>query len=185
MIRKGDKCLMLDSKSMSPRASLRNLNDKDVEYTVNRMVDAVIQVYEHITERFQNEYYPFDVKVDLKENIFGAVILNEDSYILRETIMTRAAEKLKIVHGSEEYKYLCSNVKLMKLYEFEKMIFQQEDVFQLLINNRQNESKWFDFSFINYHEKNDKGVIEEISQTSENMQEILMEFAQELVKEGL
>ncbi|PGD66349.1 hypothetical protein COM36_30810, partial [Bacillus toyonensis] len=50
MIRKGDKCLMLDSKSMSPRASLRNLNDKDVEYTVNRMVDAVIQVYEHITE---------------------------------------------------------------------------------------------------------------------------------------
>ncbi len=73
----------------------------------------------------------------------------------------------------------------MSLYEFEKMIFQQENVLQLLMNNRQNESKWFDFSFINYHEKNDKGVIEEISQTSENMQEILMEFTQELVKEGL
>ncbi len=186
MIRKGDKCLMLDSKSMSPRVSLRNLNDQDIEHTVNRMVTAVIQVYEQITERFRNEYYPFDVQVDfLKENIFGAVILNEDSYILREIIMTTAAEKLKIVHGSEEYKYLCSNVKLMSLYEFEKMIFQQEDVLQLLINNRQNESKWFDFSFKNYHEKNDKGVIEEISQVSENMKEILMEFVQELVKEGL
>ncbi|MED1092192.1 hypothetical protein [Bacillus paramycoides] len=186
MIRKGDKCLMLDSKSMSPRVSLRDLNEQDIEHTVNRMVTAVIQVYEQITERFRNEYYPFDVKVDfLKENIFGAVILNEDSYILREIIMTTAAEKLKIVHGSEEYKYLCSNVKLMRLYEFEKMIFQQEDVLQLLINNRQNESKWFDFSFENYHEKNDKGVIEEISQVSENMKEILMEFVQELVKEGL
>lgn len=65
------------------------------------------------------------------------------------------------------------------------MIFQQEDVLQLLINNRQNESKWFDFSFENYHEENDKGVIEEISQVSENMKEILMEFVQELVKEGL
>ncbi|BCD26882.1 hypothetical protein BC30090_p306 (plasmid) [Bacillus cereus] len=186
MIRKGDKCLMLDSKSMSPRVSLRDLNEQDIEHTVNRMVTAVIQVYEQITERFRNEYYPFDVKVDfLKENIFGAVILNEDSYILREIIMNTAAEKLKIVHGSEEYKYLCSNVKLMRLYEFEKMIFQQEDVLQLLINNRQNESKWFDFSFENYHEENDKGVIEEISQVSENMKEILMEFVQELVKEGL
>ncbi|MCG3797473.1 hypothetical protein LT343_29815 [Bacillus toyonensis] len=186
MIRKGNKCLMLDSKSMSPRVSLRNLKNQDVEHTVNRMVTAVIQVYEQITERFQNEYYPFSVKVDfLKENIFGAVILNEDSYILREIIMTKAAEKLNIDHGSEEYKYLCSNVKLMGLYEFEKMIFQQENVLQLLMNNRQNESKWFDFSFINYHEKNDKGVIEEISQVSENMKEILMEFVQELVKEGL
>ncbi|WP_240522995.1 hypothetical protein [Bacillus thuringiensis] len=185
MIRKGDKCLMLDSKSMSPKVSLRNLNDEDVEYTVKRMVDAVKQVYEHITERFQNEYYPFDVRVDLKENIFGAVILNEDSYILRETIMIRAAEKLKIVHGSEEYKYLCSNVKLMRLYEFEKMIFQQEDVLQLFINNRQNENKWFDYSLMNYDGKNDKGVIEEISQTSENMKEIFIEFAQELVKEGI
>lgn len=64
MIREGDKCLMLDSKSMSPRVSLRNLNDEDVEYTVNRMIDAVIQVYEQITERFHNEYYPFNVKVD-------------------------------------------------------------------------------------------------------------------------
>ncbi|MDA1785045.1 hypothetical protein PDL07_20450 [Bacillus cereus] len=186
MIRKGDKCLMLDSKSMSPRVSLRNLNDEDVEHTVNRMVGAVKQVYEHITERFPNEYYPFDVKVDfLKENIFGVVILNEDSYILREIIMNRAAEKLEIVQGSEEYKYLCSNVKLMRLYELERMIFQQEDVLQLLINNRQNESKWFDFSLINYDEKNDKGIIKELSQVSEEMKEILMEFAQELVREGI
>lgn len=97
MIRKGDKCLMLDSKSMSPRVSLRDLNEQDIEHTVNRMVTAVIQVYEQITERFRNEYYPFDVKVDfLKENIFGAVILNEDSYILREIIMNTAAEKLKL-----------------------------------------------------------------------------------------
>ncbi|PDZ74508.1 hypothetical protein CON58_06905 [Bacillus pseudomycoides] len=186
MIRKGNKCLMLDSKSMSPRVSLRNLKEQDVEHTVNRMVESVIQVYQHITERFQNEYYPFSVKVDfLKENIFGAVVLFEDSYILREIIMNKAAEKLKIDHGSEKYKYLCSNVKLISLYEFEKMIFQQENVLQLLMNNRQNESKWFDYSFINYHEKNDKGVIEEIDQTSENMQEILREFVQELVKEGL
>ncbi|MEM5606755.1 hypothetical protein AAHB51_30250 [Bacillus cereus] len=186
MIRKGDKCLMLDSKSMSPRVSLRNLNDKDVEHTVNRMVDAVIQVYEHITERFPNEYYPFDVKIDyLKENIFGAVIFNEDSYVLRDRIMNRAAEELKIIHGSEEYKYLCSNVKLMRLYELERMIFQQEDLLQLLTNNRQNESKWFDYSFINDHEKHDRGVVKEISQTSENMQKVLIEFIDELVKEGL
>ncbi|EEM86349.1 hypothetical protein bthur0012_56710 [Bacillus thuringiensis serovar pulsiensis BGSC 4CC1] len=73
----------------------------------------------------------------------------------------------------------------MRLYELERMIFQQEDLLQLLTNNRQNESKWFDYSFINDNEKYDRGVVKEISQTSENMQKVLIEFIDELVKEGL
>lgn len=186
MIRKGKQCLMLDSKSMSPRVSLRNLTEKDIEHTINRIVDSVIQVYQHITERFQKEYNPFNVEADfLKENIFGAVVLFEDSYIRRDTIMFKVAEKLKLDYSSEEFKYLCSNVKLMRLYELEKMIFQKEDILQLLMNNRQDEGKWFDFSFINYSKRNKKIVIEDILRIDENLNEILNEFIHELAVEGI
>lgn len=187
MIRKGKQCLMLDSKSMSPRVSLRNLTENDVEYTINRIVDSVIQVYQHITKRFQNEYNPFNnVEADLlKENIFGAVVLFEDSYIRRELIMIKVADKLKLDYSSEEFKYLCSNVKLIRLYELEKMIFQKEDILQLLTNNRQNEEKWFDFSFINYNKSDKKSMIEDILQIDEGLNEILKEFVHELTEEGI
>ncbi|WP_432359177.1 hypothetical protein [Sporosarcina sp. UB5] len=186
MIRKGNQCFMLDSKSMSPRISLRNLGEEDVEHTLNRIVESVVQVYRHITVRFQEEYYPFDLKVDfLRENIFGAVILFEDSYIRRENIMNKAAEQLDITIGTEDYKFLCSNIKLLSLYELEKMIFQKEDVFQLLKSNRQNENKWFDFTIMDYSKENDIEFIEEISQTVENMQEIIIQFAHELIERGL
>ncbi|MGE6594056.1 hypothetical protein ACQKFU_32170 [Bacillus mycoides] len=186
MIRKGNQCLMLDSKSMSPRASLRNLDELDVEHTISRMVESVIQVYNHITERFQTEYYPFGVKAEFsKKNIFGAVVLFEDSYIRRDVIMREVAEKLEIDPRSEDYKFLCSNVKLISLYEFETMIFQNENVFQLLTNNSRNEEKWFDLTFIDYSKNENPGVIEDISQTVASMREILGDFAEELVEEGL
>ncbi|AWC28758.1 hypothetical protein [Bacillus cytotoxicus] len=186
MIRKDNQCLMLDSKSMSPRISLRNLDELDIDHTINRMVESVIQVYQHITERFQTEYYPFGVKEEFsKENIFGAVVLFEDSYIRRNVIMNKVAKKLGIDHESEDYKYLCSHVKLISLYEFETMIFQKENVFQLLTNNSHNEEKWFDLTFIDYSKNEKNGVIEGISQTAASMREILGDFAEELVEECL
>lgn len=186
MIRKGSQCLMLDSKSMSPRISLRNLTEQDIEHTINRIVESVIQVYKHISQRFQQEYNPFCVEVDYsKENIFGAVILFEDSYIRRNIIMMKVAERLNMDLGSKEYKYLCSNVKLISLYEYESMIFKKLDVFQLLTNNRENSNKWFDITFINSSENGEEELVEDISKTIENMQGILGQFSQELLEEGL
>ncbi|OTX80736.1 hypothetical protein BK726_02130 [Bacillus thuringiensis serovar londrina] len=186
MIQKENQCLMLDSKSMSPRASLRNLDEHDVEHTIDRIVESVIQVYKHITERFQNEYYPFSGSIEFsKENIFGAVILFEDSYIRRDVIINKVAEKLGIDFKSKDYKYLCSNVKLISLYELEKMIFEKENVFQLLTDNSRNEKKWFDLTLIDYSKNECNGIIDHISQTVTSMREILNNFAEELVEEGL
>ncbi|WP_249598949.1 hypothetical protein [Peribacillus frigoritolerans] len=186
MIRKGNQCLMMDSKSMSPKFGLRDLTEKDVEDTVDRMVENVMQVYRHITERFQSEYYPFGTKIDFsKENVFGAVVLHEDNYIQREIIMMRAAEELDISHESDEYKYLCSNVKLISLYEFEQMMFRKDDVLQLLTDNRDNPIKWFDLTFIPPAEEGDKILRDDVSPTIESMQRIVFDFAQELVEVGI
>ncbi|MCU4757473.1 hypothetical protein OCA26_15240 [Bacillus cereus] len=55
--------------------------------------------------------------------------------------MSKAAEKLKIYLDGDEYEYLCSNVKLLRLYKLEKMIFQNDDILQLLSRNRQHKDK--------------------------------------------
>jgi hypothetical protein len=181
MIKKGDKCFMLDSKSMAPRVSLRNLTEKDMEHTIKRLVEAVIQVYRHITNRFPNEYYPFNEKAQfLRENIFGAVILFEDSFVRRDVIMNKVAKELKIDYKSEEYNYLCSNVKILSLYELEKMIFENQDIFELLKINRQDKQKWFDYTFTSYFDEKRRNSIIEIKQTIESKNKILDEFIQEL-----
>ncbi|QLK09314.1 hypothetical protein BMG_6086 (plasmid) [Priestia megaterium] len=186
MVRRGKQCFLLDSKSMTPRVSLRDLTEKDVEHTINRLVSSVIQVYKHITECFKTEYYPFEEEINfLKEDIFGAVVVFEDSFALRDIIMKKAAEKLKIDNESTEYKYLCSNVKLLSLYEIETMIFKNYDVFQLLSKNRDDNNKWFDYTLIDYSHENDEIPIEEINQIIKETEKNLAEFSEELLKEGV
>lgn len=183
MIREGDSCLLLDSKSMSPRASLRNLIDEETEYTINRIVENVIQVYTHITQRFQVEYNPFEGEMCfVKGNIFGAVILLEDSYVRREIIMKRAAEKMGIDIKSKEYEYLCSNVKIISLYVLEEMIFTKENILQLLKNNRYDKEKWFDFSFTSSSKSKKMEMHESIRKMSKGIEEFASEFAEELVR---
>ncbi|MGS2778350.1 hypothetical protein ACVBAX_13370 [Robertmurraya sp. GLU-23] len=185
MVRKDSQCIMLDSKSMSPRVSIRNLSDKDILHTIDRMAEAVKQVYLHITQRFRVDYYPFEETVDFqKEDIFGVVILFEDSYVRRDIIMSNAADKLGLMKDSEEYKYLLSNVKVMGLYELEKMLFVKEDIFRLLSANRDNPSKWFDLSYMDF-EGGKKEVIKEISDINDNMKDIIIDFAKELEQAGL
>ncbi|MFD1781612.1 hypothetical protein ACFSFW_23475 [Fredinandcohnia salidurans] len=186
MIRKGDQCFMLDSKSMVPRAALRDLSEDAIDATLNRMVDSVVQVYRHLVERFQIEYYPFAEKIKFnREDIFGAVILLEDSYYRREEIMTKAAEVLKINLEGAEFKYLCSNVKILSLYEIESMIFQNEDVFELLMKNRNNKQNWFDYSLSNDLNNKEKRLINNISEFMEDIKQYLYEFVEEIEEKGL
>ncbi|MEY2195747.1 hypothetical protein AB7942_23885 [Neobacillus sp. BF23-41] len=186
MIRKGEQCFMLDSKSMVPSASLRDLTEKDLEGTLDRLVKSVVQVYRHLVERFQTEYFPFEENIKFKkENVFGAVILLEDSFFRREKIMKKAAEVLKINIESDEYKYLCSNVKVLGLYEIEKMIFQEEEIFQLLKENQNNKQKWFDYTLLYGWDNKEKRLIKDINQVVENIKDVLNEFIDELGEEGL
>lgn len=185
MIKKGNLCFMLDSKSMAPKISLRDLTETEMQYTIDRIVKSVVQVYRHITERFQEKYYPFTNKIEfLHENIFGAVILFEDSFIRRELIMRKAAEVLRIDLGSEKYTYLCSNVMLISLHQLESMIFENEDIFQSLISRRKDASKWFDYN-LSSDSKKENYLVPEINQVTQNAKDVLSDFIRELKHKGL
>jgi alpha-N-acetylglucosamine transferase len=120
-----------------------------------------------------------------KQDIFGAVVIYEDSYIHRETIMMKAAKDLGIDLNSQDYDYLCSNIKIFSLYEYEQLMFWDEDVFQLLLKNREERFHWFDFSIIPSNNESKKKLNREIYRVVEDMQDSLVELAENLVGAGL
>ncbi|MDM5352031.1 hypothetical protein QUF65_14180 [Lysinibacillus sphaericus] len=142
MIRKGDKAFLIDSKFTSPKASLRNL--LDIEETTEKISKYIVQVYKHMTERFQKEYFPFNRDIS-KENTYGAVVVFDDSYVRREDIIKLAASYLNIESESSEFKYLCSNIRILNLYDYEQLIFRANDIFSLLDRVKVASEKWFDF----------------------------------------
>ena len=149
MIKKNDYTILLECKAMSPKRNLRRLDEGGISYTVERLSDAMVQLFKNANLRFNKEYFPFGKEnCSCSNNIFGIVIIFEDSYIFREMIYKEVAKKLNMRVESADYKYLCSNFKFMSLHEYERVVFFNYDLFSLLVENRDNNYKWFDFTLI-------------------------------------
>ncbi|MEQ6356040.1 hypothetical protein ABNX05_15535 [Lysinibacillus sp. M3] len=131
---------------MSPRISIRNLETDIIDKTQSRLTTHLVSLYKHIKNKFSKEYSPFESNNEFYiENIFGFVVLLEDSYIRREIIHQEAAKILKINTDSDEYKWMCSNLRVVNLYDYEKIVFHDENIFDHLTLIRDNESTWFNF----------------------------------------
>ncbi|MDI3234239.1 hypothetical protein QK289_04400 [Exiguobacterium antarcticum] len=154
MLRKKNQYILIDSKLMMPKQTLRNRENEDIIYTINRLRDSVKQVYLHATQRFNIEYKPFKLNetetrenID-KDNIFGIVVIFNDSFIRRNLIYSAVCKQLDIEINSKEYDYLLSHIKVLSLYEFEKMALGGYDLFELFKSHISNNSTWNDFTLI-------------------------------------
>ncbi|WP_404335125.1 hypothetical protein [Planococcus rifietoensis] len=184
MVRRDEYCFMIDSKSMAPRLGLRDLTKEDIQATVCRLAKAVVQVYRHLTERLFKEYFPFGKNSQfLPENIFGAVIVLEESYIRREVVIKKAADLMSIREGTEEYRYLCSNIKILSLYGLERMVFEDHDIIAKLIENRDSEKNWFAYNLLGNEEINQE-VCEEIELIIKRNSQTMEAFIEKLKKAG-
>ena len=154
MLRQCNQYILIDSKLMMPKQTLRNLDDKEIDYTINRLSESVKQVYLHATKKFNIEYNPFTLNEStfdeniLRNNIFGIVVVFSDSFIQRNLIYSEVCKKLNIEIHSKEYEYLISHIKVLSLYEFEKMTLGGYDLFELFKSHISNNSTWNDFTLI-------------------------------------
>jgi len=146
MIKYNNGYILFDSKSYCPSLDLRILNNDSINKATERVGDFVVQVYKHVKYKFNLEYTPFieDLNNGL-ENTFGVVLLFEDNYIRRKNIYDNAAKKLNLSIDSDEYNFLCSNIKILSLASIEKIVLSSEDIIDYFISWRDNRSKWFDF----------------------------------------
>ncbi len=151
MIKHKNQCLLIDIKSMSPSISIRNLKTKTIDTTQSRLIGQLVSLYKHIKIKFAQDYAPFESNNEFAiENIFGFVILLEDSYINREIIHLEAAKKLKIETDSDEYKWMCANLRIVSLYDYERIVFFNENIFDHLSYSRDNQSTWFNFGIFQH-----------------------------------
>lgn len=146
MILQDDSAILIESKSMSPRLNVRNFKKEDIEHTVKRTVEMVLQSYDHVKNRFQQDYFPFGKDAQIKqENIYGIVLTLEESHVSREQVLPRVAKELCIDLESEEYKYICSNIHFMGLYNYEEAILNNVDILAHLQQRKANQKAWFHY----------------------------------------
>lgn len=183
MLRKQDLALLIECKSIVPQRGLRNLNEDDIERTILRLSENMIQLYRNATMKFSKEYYPFNEQKTFElSDTFGIVIMLEDSFICREEIYKKVAQKLDL--DIDQYNHLCSNFKFISLYELERIIFEDWDLFELLENNKVNPQAWFDFTLIPV-EISKKGLNTHLKSFINELNEELSSFVDVLHKEGI
>ena len=140
MCRKGNTYVFFDSKSFCPKAKNRLFCDDSIERDMNRLVETIIQVYKHLKERFIKEYNFFQkTPTDYATQIFGIVIIQENSGIVGDDIYKIAAKGLEIEVGSDKYRWLCAHVKMATITNIEDFCFSKTSIIEELIKATENE----------------------------------------------
>ena len=135
MIRKDNHIVLLDSKSLVPALELRKLTTSRSEKIVSRIAGFIVQMYKQL-ENFNRYYNPFSNNeyVYSRKYIFGFIVLFEENYILRKQIFDRAASTLEIAEHSPEYKFLCSNIKILSLHDIELHAYLNSSIIDSLLS---------------------------------------------------
>lgn len=180
-----DHAILMDSKSFSPKVALRDLSDDEIDYSTKIIVKSVKQMYLHIKERFNVTYFPFGKGKQFElNNTFGIVVIAEDNFVRRERIMRKAAEELKIDVKSDEFDFLCSNIKVLSLYNIEDIFFYNRDIIKLLKNNQGNRNKWFNYTLINEIDDTPK-LDMKILECEKKVKDIYMDIIREMKDKNL
>ena len=150
MTRKDNDYVFFDSKSTRPSLGIRVFNQDNIDSNVDVLAKSCFQMYKHLREKFPQKYNPFQIYSDIikEENLWGIVVVLEDSYVMREKIYEKAAKKLEIRLGSKEYEWLSLHICIVSLYEIERCCFVGENIIEHLRKHVEND-RCNDFLFAN------------------------------------
>jgi len=136
MVRKGHVCILFDSKLSLTTIRVRDFDIQTINNIVEKYASSIVQIYNRIREF--NLYNPFSIKNFEKKDVFGVIVLFDDSYVSRANIYKRAIEKLGIKMDSNEYKFILTNIKIVNIEEIEQTAFHLTDYISTLVLQRDN-----------------------------------------------
>lgn len=181
MIRYNDYFLLVESKFITPSIKSRLLDNEVIHKTLNRISEAVKQIYRHVTKEFGHKYNFFNSEIYVdSNNIFGIVIIFDDTYILREKIYKDVAFQLNISIDSYEFKFLCNHIKIMTLYNLESLLLFNQNIVNILIHQIENSNKVNDLFISTLRIDTDKNLNQEI----ENFKDEAFTKLRKIVEEG-
>ncbi len=131
MARIGNEILLIESKSTKPSKDMRRLDEQAMAHHVDIVASAVTQLFKRIREL--SYYNPFcELNSISKENIWGIVVVFEDSYVPKVNYFTSAASKLDIEIGSNDYLWLVTHIRVMSLNQLEVACLSGQNLVQHL-----------------------------------------------------
>ncbi|MDD2378092.1 MAG: hypothetical protein PHS24_04975 [Bacilli bacterium] len=186
MCRINDNYIFFESKATVPYAKTRCLDDNFINQEINKIRDAVVQLYKQIHLDFRNIYDFFknnqEVTFDYN-NCYGIVVLLEESYIRRELIYKAVAKKLKINEDSELYIWIINHIKICNLYDIEKYAFSDTDILSALKEQLKNNTP-YDYPLSNVKIKS-KIKNADVYYFEKKRADNIEKFADELIEVGL
>lgn len=133
-----DDFLFLECKSLSPKINVRLCNEISIKENIERLAQGCVQLYNQLTVAFPYLFNPFVSSVIPNEdNVWGLLVVLEDSYLERSLIYARTAELLNLSSSSKNYKWLTSHIGIVPLYSVERYCFTKTS----LIDNLKSSAK--------------------------------------------
>lgn len=118
-------------KAFTPGYKVFLGDDDKIKEAIDRVAEAIKQLYTSAFEKFQVEYW-FN-QDNHEENVpvekrWGLVIVNEDILVRRELIYKRAAEMHEIDLDSNEFRIMRERIAISDIDEFEKCCILGESI---------------------------------------------------------
>ena len=153
LARQNKDVLFIDSKSTVPNLGIRLLDPESYEDNIRIVAENIVKLYKQIN-RF-NYYNPFKEEAsDDAEHHWGIVVVLEDAYIRRVRYFEKAKETLKIKDDSKEWTWLIEHIKVVSLYEIERVCLGGNSLVDACRDSYGNDP--FNFSFMNFPPKGTK-----------------------------
>ena len=145
MIKDNDVFCFIDSKLSTPKLSLRNFNETDLEKNIKQYAKNVCQIYNRINDFLDGKYYPFSSAATIdRSKVFGIVVVFENAYIFKSKILAEVFEKLKIDSESDEATYIKANIYITDLSDIENIASGSGNIFSALVSKRDDPKRWDD-----------------------------------------
>lgn len=126
MVRVGRDFLFLDCKMAVPSIGIRTYNENSHINEIGRLAENVEQIYKHLRIKLPKHkgYNPFigSPAIDI-DNLWGITVVLEDSFIRRNIVYDKAAERLGLSKDSIDYRWLVNHIKVASMYDIERFSF--------------------------------------------------------------
>lgn len=177
LAREGKEVLFIDSKSTTPKVSIRWPAAEAFETNIRIVAENIVKLHRQM-HRF-TLYNPFKESVsDSQEDYWGIVIVLEDAYILRERYYEKACEKLRINKGSYEWEWLIKHIKVMSLYEVERISLSKSSLVVAFKECFKDDP--FDLYFADYPKERDHFAAADYLKFKEEREKQLMSLLDEM-----
>lgn len=188
MLKKDNLFCLIDSKLSTPKISLRQFVEEDESSIIKQYAKNIKQLYKRIQEFLNGYYYPFkDINTIDRKNVFGVVVLFENSFVSKEKVYREVCNQLNINYESCEGEYIRSNIKITELHDIERFAFSSFDFFRSLTINRDDSNKWNDISLYNdqHFKDDDIRLIPSLVSFQDKIQGMLLKAVTDLKKLGI